>query len=83
MYRRKCKNSDLEGSEDGVGVFGSYQKWRSNVLRRSTVKLCVKRQQLVAKENENATGTKRIAFFFNSFFSPGHFLTKSIFPHSH
>lgn len=65
-------------------MFGSYQKWCSKVLSRSTVKLCVKRQQLAAREKENAIGTRRIAFFFFFHsFSPGLFLANSIFPHSH
>lgn len=55
-------------------MFGSYQKWCSKVLSRSTVKLCVKRQKLAAREKENAIGTRRIVFFvFFSFLLPRSF----------
>jgi len=60
-----------------VGVFGSYQKWCSSVLRRRTIKLCVKRQHLAAKKKENKKATKRIAIFFipslQVIFWPTHF----------
>lgn len=65
-------------------MFGSYQKWCSKVLSRSTVKLCVKRQKLAAREKENAIGTRRIVFFCFFFIpSPQVFLWPTQFFHIH
>lgn len=43
----------VKNQAEVVGVFGSYQKWCSNVPRRSTVKQCEKKQQLAAEEKES------------------------------
>lgn len=52
----------INNQAEGVGVFRSCQKWCRNVLRKSTVNLYVKRQQLAAEEKENAIEAKIIAF---------------------